>query len=151
MSNLERGAIVAYGIDNYGTTSVSNNIPETASLNETFSYPQVYHKVIPIRSEYINTEVITGSYKPQQANRNVVNDSDIKNWTETTASGPNLTEHLKLMFYTSPNGIIGGRVNVQVQVKYITQFKDLFGTARYPSNQTPYNITLPTDANQKYT
>lgn len=150
MTNAERGAIVAYGYDNYGTTSVSNNIPETATLNETFSFPQVYHKVIPIRSEYINVETITGSYKPQQANKNVVNDSDIKNWTEIAAAGPNLTEHLKLMFYSSPNGIVGGRVNVQVQVKYITQFKDLFGTARYPANQTAYAITLPTDAVQKY-
>lgn len=97
--------------------------------------------------------VIRGTYKPGQAKRNIKNDGDAKTWTATGTS-PNFKEILTLNFWTDPfynaqyidafstdnsfaissNGSnMYGCCNIEVNLKYIVQFKDLKLQARYPN------------------
>ena len=97
--------------------------------------------------------VIRGTYKPGQAKRNIKNDGDAKTWTPT-GQGPNFKEILTLNFWCDPfynaqnidefgndattsitaHGTnMYGCCNIEVNLKYIVQFKDLKLQARYPN------------------
>ena len=101
--------------------------------------------------------IIRGTYKPGQIKRNIVNDGDVKTWTKTDGSTPNLNEVLTLNFFTDPlynaryqdvwenaaddeptatGAAIPGVVNMEIKLKYIVQFKDLKLQARYPNTLT---------------
>ena len=97
--------------------------------------------------------VIRGTYKPGQAKRNVKNDGDAKTWT-AVGTGPNFKEILTLNFFMDPffngqymdtfendggyaitaNGTnMLGCCNMEINLKYIVQYKDLRVQARYPN------------------
>lgn len=97
--------------------------------------------------------VIRGTYKPGQAKRNIKNDGDAKTWT-ATGQAPNFKEILTLNFWNDPfynaqfvdgfstdnsfaisnNGSnMWGCCNMEINLKYIVQFKDLKLQARYPN------------------
>ena len=95
--------------------------------------------------------IIRGSYKPGQAKRNIVNDGDVKTWTAVGPTLPNLKEILTLNFFadpfnngcqtpeystsdvTSSGGSVYGTVMMEINLKYIVQYKDLKQLARYPN------------------
>ena len=104
---------------------------------------------------------------------NIVNDGDVKTWTKTTDGVPTtLSEILTLNFFMDPffNGRqqdryylnaagdmstyeaqatganIRGAVNMEINLKYIVQFKDLRQQARYPNT-----VTTDQDITQRLT
>ena len=102
--------------------------------------------------------VITGVWRPGMIKRNIVNDGDVKTWTATTGTTgtniPTLKEIMSLRFYRDGlnHGDTAGlgsqpSANVQVQLKYLVQFKDLKEAARYPytTNGTTLTNVIPTD------
>ena len=83
--------------------------------------------------------------------RNVKNDEDVKTWTATNSTPTDWTEAMTLNFWKAPfnqNGTDLSGVKIQVQLKYVVQFKDLKVQARYPATALGSTIiqTLPTDA-----
>lgn len=98
--------------------------------------------------------VIRGTYKPGQAKRNILNDGDAKTWTKIADAQPNFKEILTLNFFNDPffnaqyidafgdatnynitaSGTdMKGCCNMEINLKYIVQFKDLKVQARYPT------------------
>ena len=109
--------------------------------------------------------VIRGTYKPGQAKRNIVNDGDVKTWTATSTTLPNLKEILTLNFWQDPffnataytnygnaandspadQGVtLEGTCDIEINLKYIVQFKDLKQQARYPNTITPNQDLIQT-------
>ena len=155
---LSANAVCAVHIDTNSTltTTTGNVMPQT-------NYREVrYFK--NIRWERINdkhgTNIIRGTYKPGQAKRNIVNDGDVKTWTRTTATvpangepvqTPNLREILTLNFWQDPLNNTNKPVslNIEMNLKYIVQFKDLKQQARYPNRiTTDQDITLTLSKDQ---
>jgi len=138
--------LVGTEMDTYSDTATStgNVMPVTTYL-ETLNFKGIqWTKVNCNRSETPNkhVQVISGRYKPGQAARNIVNDGDVKTWTATTAAGvfnmPNLKEQLTVNLWEHPLAFFGTvdftRVaNIQINLKYIVQFKDLRLMLRYPN------------------
>lgn len=117
-------------------------------------------------------QIIKGRYSPGQIKRNIVNDGDVKTWTATGTTLPNLKEILTLNFWQDPffnareqntfdtadtytpktsGATMYGNVAIEVNVKYIVQFKDLKVQARYPNTiitDQDINIVLNEDNSQ---
>lgn len=97
-----------------------------------------------------NIAIIEGTYKPGQAKRNIVNDGDVKTWTSTNTASPvlpNLKEILTLNFFLDPLAYNATAtttaLNIEVNLRYIVQFKDLKQQARYPNPTiTDQDITI---------
>nr|WCR62124.1 MAG: capsid protein [Parvoviridae sp.] len=95
-----------------------------------------------------NQLVLSGTWMPGMVKRNIVNDGDVKTWTKTDGNIPNLKEILTVNFYQHPlaHTVNTGTVtnaNVQMNLKYVVQFKDLKLQARYPNtNITNQDITI---------
>lgn len=147
---------IQYDTNTALATTTGNVMPQT-------NYREVrYFK--NIRWERINdrngTNVIRGTYKPGQAKRNIQNDGDVKTWTRTAATtppngepvqSPNLREMLTLNFWQDPLNITNQPVslNMEINLKYIVQFKDLKLQARYPNRiTTDQDIVLTLNEDQ---
>lgn len=95
-----------------------------------------------------NQVVIAGTYMPGMIKRNIVNDGDVKTWTRTDGTLPNLKDILTVNIYQHPmahTGTVGtvSNCNVQITCKYVVQFKDLKLQARYPNTAiTNQDITI---------
>ena len=86
---------------------------------------------------------IRGTYRPGDAKRNIINDGDVQTWTKTTTTLPNLKEILTLNFWQHPfNDSQYGAVNMEINLKYIVQFKDLKLQARYPNTASDISFNL---------
>ena len=95
-----------------------------------------------------NKTVIEGRWKPGDTKRNIINDGDVKLWTSTGSvsvaggasddgASPTMTEVCTLNFWRAPlaySAALG--CNIQIELKYIVQFKDLRQQARYPNTVT---------------
>ena len=146
--------IVGTQFDTYSDTATStgNVMPQTY-YEEVRAFKNIRWTPVPGGRK----AVIKGTYKPGQASRNIVNDGDVKTWTATSATLPNLKEILTLNFWEDPfynarardafdtaasyeqsdvGTVIKGAVNMEVNLKYIVQFKDLKQQARYPNSIT---------------
>jgi len=103
-----------------------------------------------------NTLTIKGVYKPGSIKRNITNDGDVKTWTTTAdltgATLPSLREYLTLNFWKHPmdTSVTLPGVNMQINLKYLVQFKDLTQQGRYPngaSSTGSFTLTMDNTAN----
>ena len=100
-------AIVGIQFDTYSDTATStgNVMPQT-KLIEALHYKGINWKVIRAATSENNSDtaltVIEGVYKPGQAKRNIINDGDVKTWTATGTTLPNLKEILTVNLWKAP-------------------------------------------------
>lgn len=141
--------IVGTGFDSYSTTATSTgNVMPVCAIADAMGFKGMRWDVIMSNSPDHDSSiaVIKGRYKPGQTKRNVINDGDVKTWT-AMGSTPNLTESLVLNFWRAPLQYYSGAgiateatqphcMNMQVELKYIVQYKDLKQQARYPNRTT---------------
>lgn len=152
VSNIGASVIVGTQFDSYSDTAgqTGNVMPQTA-LSQMMTYKNIKWDIIQYsRSEVPNRNnaVISGRYTPGQVKRNIQNDGDVKTWTSTGArdlqgtntdswATPTLKDFLTLNFYKAPLGFHATTgCNIQFELKYIVQFKDLRQQARYPNTAT---------------
>jgi len=153
-NTFENHGMVAWTLETDGVNSSVVTRP-TMDLFELMGQKNIrYEPCWATNSEgHSNMTVIQGKYKPGQAKRSITNDGDVKTWT-AVASTPTFREYLQLLFYQHPftqqqaTGAISTKLNVQVRLKYIVQFKDLNENAGMPNSETGNStiLTLPTDA-----
>lgn len=136
------GVLTGWDFNTYSDTAgaTGNKTPQNATLIDMLGYKQMKwtkNKAIHATSPNQEISIISGSYFPGQAARNVSNDGDVKTWSLVTAQ-PTLKEFLTLYFFKDPlaftkptTGLPG--CNVQYNLKYTVQFKDLKVNARYPT------------------
>lgn len=143
LGNNNCSALILWDFDSYSDTagSAGNQTPDTI-VPELLSYKQMRKKAIGGTAANLTAEtpydVIQGRYKPGDIARNITNDGDVKTWTSTAGTTlPTLKDILNIRCAKSPFAMakttdaIG--VNVQIELKYIVQFKDLKLNARYPN------------------
>lgn len=139
--------LIGTQMDTYSETATStSNVMPLTQLKETLAFKGLQWDIVQCQSDAGDRRsytVISGTYKPGQAKRNIVNDGDVKTWTSTgtpgtsTASAPNLKEILTLNFWKAPLSWESyACANIQIELKYIVQFKDLREQARYPNTAT---------------
>jgi hypothetical protein len=158
-TKLPTNIVVAEQFDTYSDTATSTgNVMPLTQYEEIRQYKNIrWHQV----KDGGNTTVITGTYKPGQAKRNITNDGDVKTWTATTTTLPSLKEILTLNFFQDPLNITSNAAgvnnvgcNMEINLKYIIQFKDLKQQARYPNTiTTDQDIVLTlneTNTNEAY-
>lgn len=121
---------------------------------ETF-FPGLKKYIIPSRPNVNKSEqawvIIEGNYKPGQAKRNIVNDGDVKRWTEV-GQPPNYAEELVLRFWRGDMNLdefysFKSCIRMKIQLSYTIQFKDLRRPFEYPHDldATSVVITAPDD------
>lgn len=151
--STQRGQNIIVGteFDSYsGTATSTGNVMPPTYLADALAFKGMQWQILETNSpEYNkNVGVISGKYKPGQTRRNIVNDGDVKTWTATGATLPTLKEDLVVNFWRAPlsfydGGTTGGTaarpwvLNMQIELKYIVQFKDLKQQARYPNRLDP--------------
>lgn len=170
MTSSGHAAMVGHTIDSWSNTATeTGNITPTTNIAEAMSFKGMrFTPVESARPEEVgrNRKYITGRYKPGQVKRNIVNDGDVKTWTVTDFDGaapassvPTLKETLNLFFWRHPLAHLSNTatdeatvtaVNVQVELKWIVQFKDLRDMARYPRTQ-PTGTTIKQEINNTQT
>jgi len=138
--------------DSYSDTeAASGNIMPKTLYAEVLGFKNIQWYRIEDRGK---TTIISGKCYPGMIKRNIVNDGDVKTWSATNSTDgtiptlPNLKELLTLNFWAHPLGnteassgpqAMSYAANMQINVKYIVQFKDLREQARYPNT---LNTTL---------
>lgn len=161
--------IIGQSYESYSTTAgATGNTTPTSNLYDMMALKGMRFTVVDENggTPLQNRTVIQGRYKPGQAHRNIVNDGDVKTWTKTdfdnVAAGlPTLTEILRLYFWRGALATTNvGGCNMQIELKYIVQFKDLRANAKWPvssgaganivTNLTPVNTAIGT-ALQRWT
>lgn len=157
-SQMNTDIIIGKDIDTFSDTATSTgNVTPAAYYSQMRAYKNM--EWIPVKGG--QKQVIRGTYKPGSAKRNIVNDGDVKTWTATGTTLPNLKEYLTLNFWTDPffagaggnnfdnAGLMVGTgtgrkgcCNIEINLRYIVQFKDLKLQARWPNTVTAnQNIT----------
>lgn len=151
------GILIGTQFDSYSDTAGSSgNVMPDTTLMETLQFKGMKWEKVDgqqtneqQRSDN-NRTVISGTWMPGMTKRNIINDGDVKTWTATTgAAPPNLKEILTVNFWRHPFAIVntaGAAVtncNIQINLKYVVQFKDLKLQARYPNTAAAagFNIT----------
>lgn len=157
ISTMGSAVIIGTQFDSYTDTAGAsgNEMPRT-NLSETLAFKHVEWDIITgFRAEKPNhnATVISGKYTPGQIRRNIQNDGDVKTWIATAGLAlPALKDFLTVNFWRAPMATSSvNAVNIQVELKYIVQFKDLKTQARYPNRTTGTAIaqnlsTNPADA-----
>jgi hypothetical protein len=178
-----RKSLIATTIQTSGSAqNTSVYLPDNVPLRELYGMKNIDFHELKQRDNGAtgsNMQVIKGTYKPGTALRDISNDGDVKLWSKTdhggAGSNPAYEEYMQVMSYmhpmstagTDPDGAIPGtgeppaslpvssvQHNVQVRLKYIVQFKQLRGEARYPlqSNADPSRpiIQYPSAANPHF-
>ena len=131
--------LIAEQWDSYtDAESATGNIMPKTTITETKSFKNIkWHRVSNIKNgDEKGCTIIRGAYKPGMIKRNIINDGDVKTWTKTsTATAPNipvLKEFLTLTMWKDPfdhtSNYAG--VNIEVNLKYLVQFKDLLRQGR---------------------
>lgn len=153
--NFNTDVVVATQFDTYSATATTTgNVMPKTNYAEMRAFKNIRWTPVPGGRKAI----IRGKYHPGMAKRNIVNDGDVKTWTKVTDGIPNtLSEILTLNFFADPfnnarkpdgygnagdvepnstGARIGGAVNMEINLKYIVQYKDLRLQARYPNSIT---------------
>lgn len=140
----------------------AQNIMPNTRLAEVMSYKNIKWDIIEsdALANAKSVVVIQGTYKPGQAKRNIINDGDTKTWIWTGSAGaapsgtpnkiPNMKENITLCFWRAPlaansNGQFAYGVNIQMELKYLVQFKDLREQARYPNTVSAVGNNIVTN------
>lgn len=136
--NPQRSFTVFETDDVYTGNSVGNIIP----TNQPYTYYQQWRNITTHALRYRDNnslgshkKVIEGVWRPQQINRNTVNDEDIKAWYPTNAEpSPNWVEQKVLLGFVGDMSELWGaaHINIRVDLVYKVQFKDLRRQFRYP-------------------
>ena len=143
--------VVGTQFDTYSETATSTgNVMPPTLYEEVRQYKNI--RWTPVKGG--QTAVIRGTYKPGDAKRNIVNDGEVKTWSAVGAKPTTYNEILTLNFWTDPffnargndaytdadgvdiqvtGGAMYGTINMEINLKYIVQFKDLKVQARYPN------------------
>lgn len=150
---------------NTSTTADTTNVSPAATLDEASTWKDCEWKIIEggtvaiidyggslpglQKCDYHSPEIVSGSYRPGQANRIVQNDQDTKTWY-SVSEGPTLYEDLLLRFYNTEHSIVDQQyANICLNLEYVVQFKDLKNQIRYPTNGAgPITPTIITDTQQ---
>ena len=154
--------VAAVQVDTYSDNAgASGNVMPQALYTEVRSFKNI--KWYPIKGGGRKT-VIRGTYSPGDAKRNVANDGDVKTWTSTAAPAstlPTLKEFLTVNLWKDPffNASYAdvhapdtsnvsntaserpGVLNMEINLKYIVQFKDLRTQPRYPNQSIGAAVT----------
>jgi hypothetical protein len=140
--------IIGEQMDTFSSTAgETGNVMPLSYLTDALAYKNIKWHTIKWDDAKTgdNIQTITGTYKPGSIKRNIQNDGDVKTWTSTgtmdtpgdsTDDGapPNLNDFLTLNFWRHPMAYGSTPAcNIEVQLKYIVQFKDLRQQARYPA------------------
>lgn len=147
--------IIGTQFDSYSDTAgASGNVMPLTNLSEALAFKNMEWDILTgYRPELPNQNatVISGKYTPGQIRRNVQNDGDVKTWIATASLAlPALKDFLTVNFWRAPMATTAtNNINIQVELKYIVQFKDLKTQARYPNRFTGTTLTqiLSTDPN----
>lgn len=155
--------MLGYHIETSTTDDDTNTAPDNVNYTDAKEWKHLSWQFIPgtgtyqTNSDYDVEEykpavsVLSGTYRPGQANRLVQNDQDTETW-HRTINPPKLRENMHMMFYSSPlstNSDI--RINMELEVKFIVQFKDLKKQLRFPQGaDTALSFVAPTDIVQPW-
>lgn len=151
-TNVNSAAVVVWDYDTYGTSSTGNVMPQ-AALKDMLDWPNIHFercgpKAINDRGKMVFSDV----WRPNQVDRNVKNDVDLKTWSVTGSEpDPVYFENLQLRFFkdyinAGENNVVGPDVCVFVELDYVVQYKDRKVNFRYPlDGQTEISLTYPTD------
>lgn len=129
-------AVAGIQYDSYSATATSTgNVMPLTYYEEVRNYKNIRWERI---KDGNGTSIIKGTYRPGDIKRNIVNDGDVKTWSAVGASPTTLSEILTLNLWQDPlnNTDQNVSVNMEVNIKYIVQFKDLKLQARYPNTIT---------------
>nr|QTE04024.1 MAG: capsid protein [Ciconia boyciana parvo-like hybrid virus] len=137
--------LVGSQYDSYSDTATSTgNVMPLTRLIETMAFKGLKWEncsgftVREQQGRDNNQLILSGTWMPGMVKRNIVNDGDVKTWTQTNGTIPNLKEILTTNFFLHPlaHTSVAGTVinaNVQINLKYVVQLKDLKLQARYPN------------------
>lgn len=140
------GILIATQFDSYSdTASSAGNVMPATTLVESMAFKGLRWEKLD--SQNLNEQqrtdgnrtVISGTWMPGMTKRNIVNDGDVKTWTKTDGTIPNLKELLTVNFWRHPFANANSAAaaitcaNIQINLKYVVQFKDLKLQARYPN------------------
>ena len=92
-------------MDTYSdTATTTGNVMPLTNQAEILAFKNVKEHKVNYNKAGVNNNItiIEGTYKPGQAKRNIVNDGDVKTWTATGTTLPNLKEILTLNFVKHP-------------------------------------------------
>lgn len=157
-----RKGLIATSIETVGSNNnTSTFLPTNVPLKELYGQKNIKFEEIHGRDNGVgknNISIISGTYKPGSAKRDVSNDGDVQLWSKTDETGaagesPTYVERMQVMSYLHPLSTAGTdadgsfgtapevsrsdvHLNYQVRVKYIVQFKQLRQAARYPITGT---------------
>ncbi len=157
-SGINNDALVGMDFNSYRTAEGSggNVTPQDAKLTDMMAWKHINWKRLEAKTSdpnAVSTTVFRGRYKQGQAARNINNDGDVKTWIKTTEL-PVLKETIAFYFYKHPLNSTKSSTtvcgfNIQFNMKYIVQFKDLREQARYPkTGATAISMITPTDVTQ---
>lgn len=157
-SGINNDALVGMDFNSYRTAEGSggNVTPQNAKLTDMMAWKHIQWKRLEAKTSdpnAVSTTVFRGRYKQGMAARNVNNDGDVKTWIKVEEL-PTLKETIALYFYKHPMNTTKSSTtvcgfNIQFNMKYIVQFKDLREQARYPkTGATAISLVTPTDVTQ---
>lgn len=149
--------LIGTQFDSYSDTAGSSgNVMPPTTLVESMSFQHMKWYNVDGMTTFEqqatdnNRVVMKGTWMPGMTKRNIINDGDVKTWTATAGGAPpNLKEILTINFWRHPlatqvsAGTPYTNANVQINLKYVVQFKDLKLQARYPNTVSAagFNIT----------
>lgn len=144
--------MLAYAEEAFPAGSSSGNVvPDGKILTICEHYPDLKWKLVksnPSGAPEHNLTMISGTYRPNQANKNVRNDEDVKTWT-AVAQNPTLTEQIHFKLFKGPFNEEGAQgVNIRLHVRLKVQFRDLNTTYRYLNDTSPQTLQSYTDVGQ---
>lgn len=146
-TQVTQGGSLLIGMDTNSYTDAdgaTGNRTPLASLKDFIAFKGITWKNLPVSTDMIggggnSMTVLSGRYKPGTIRHNISNDGDVKTWVKTDGSIPALKEFQSFYLFQDalnylPVGSSGACGNVQIELKYIVQFKDLKLQARYPNS-----------------
>lgn len=99
--------------------------------------------------------ILSGEYQPGDYNREIRLDSEVENWTLTTAN-PALTERLTFRFKNWNEGIGDNdalsydrplNFTYRYEIEYLVEFKELKDGLIWPVSKQPLTVTISTNVN----
>lgn len=153
-------SVVFMDYDAFTGSSTGNVIPDNAKLLHYFKWPRVQtHRLGPRylagQSETTWKKEWSGVWRPGDILKNTKNEEDIKTWYSTTTGAPSpaWVESLVLLAFADTFGQSHPEqcINLQVDLEYIVQYKDLKRFMRYPTigDGTTQVMNIPNDIFQK--
>lgn len=143
--------VLATMYESSGTSADGITYPDAATFKHAQFFPKLHFHRNTARnatSSSSGVTTISDTYVNGMIERAVINDTDAETWTKV-GSNPTLTENLALLAWLDPmsaNGSPTPKCNVEIQMRFKVQYKDVFNQIRFPYDAaTAINIALPVD------